>query len=287
MAENELEPPVLGVSWDGTGYGLDGTVWGGEFFLVTETSCERVAHLRPFRLPGGDAAVKEPRRNALGLLYEMFGEAAFAMAELAPLQAFPPADLGLLKTMLTRSLNSPLTSSVGRLFDAVASLVGLRHQVRFEGQAAMELEFALEGTATTETYELPVRSHHAPRTTSTLRKTATEDGHHAPLLLDWHPTIEALQADLKRGVPIAQISARFHNALAEGIIAVARQIGQPRVVLSGGCFQNRYLTEQTIRRLREEGFRPYWHQRVPPNDGGISLGQAVAALRQAGAAHGV
>jgi hydrogenase maturation protein HypF len=261
MAENELEPPLLGVSWDGTGYGLDGTVWGGEFFLVTETSCERVAHLRQFRLPGGDHAVKEPRRTALGLLYEMCGEATFSMAELAPVASFSPAELGLLRTMLARSLNSPLTSSVGRLFDAVASLAGLRQQVSFEGQAAMELEFALEGIATAEAYKLPV----CPA--------------HESLRLDWSPTIEAILADLKRGSPIGQISARFHNALAEAILAVARQIGQPRVVLSGGCFQNRYLTERSVRRLQEEGFRPYWHQRVPPNDGGISLGQAVAALR--------
>ena len=172
--------------------------------------------------------------------------------------------------MLARSLNSPLTSSAGRLFDAVASLAGLRQQVRFEGQAAMELEFALEGAATTEAYELPIRSDHAPRT-------------HAPRLhfiLDWSPLIEAILADLKRGVPIGQISARFHNALVEAIVAVAKQVGQPRVVLSGGCFQNRYLTERSVQRLQEEGFRPYWHQRVPPNDGGISLGQVVAALRQ-------
>ena len=165
MAENELEPPFLGVSWDGTGYGLDGTVWGGEFFLVTDTSCERVAHLRQFRLPGGDKAVKEPRRVALGLLYELFGEALFSMSELAPVAAFSPAELGLLKTMLARNLNSPLTSSIGRLFDAVASLAGLRQQVRFEGQAAMELEFALEGTATAEAHELPIRSNHASRPT--------------------------------------------------------------------------------------------------------------------------
>jgi hydrogenase maturation protein HypF len=267
MAENELEPPLLGVSWDGTGYGLDGTVWGGEFFLVTETSCERVAHFRQFRLPGGDKAVKEPRRVALGLLYEMFGEAAFSMAELAPVASFSPADLGLLRTMLARSLNSPLTSSVGRLFDAVASLASLRQKVRFEGQAAMELEFALEATATAEAYELPIRSNYAPRSTL-----------HAPLLLDWSPMIEAILADLKRGLPTSQISARFHNALAEVIVTVAKQIGQPRVVLSGGCFQNRYLTERAVQLLREAGFRPYWHQRVPPNDGGISLGQVVAAL---------
>jgi hydrogenase maturation protein HypF len=262
MAENELEPPLLGVSWDGTGYGLDGTVWGGEFFLVTETSCERVAHLRQFRLPGGDRAVKEPRRTALGLLYEMFGEAAFAMADVAPVQAFSAAELGLLKTMLARSLNSPLTSSVGRLFDAAASLAGLRQQVRFEGQAAMELEFALEGIATAEAYDFPIRPDHTP------------------LLLDWAPLVEALLADLKRSLPIAQISARFHNALAEAIVAVAKRVGQQRVVLSGGCFQNRCLTERSVQRLHEEGFHPYWHQRVPPNDGGISLGQVVAARHQ-------
>jgi hydrogenase maturation protein HypF len=273
MAENELEPPLLGVAWDGTGYGLDGTVWGGEFFLLTETSCERVAHLRQFRLPGGDRAVKEPRRTALGLLYEMFGEAAFAMADAAPVRAFSPAELGVLKTMLARRLNSPLTSSAGRLFDAVASLAGLRHQVRFEGQAAMELEFALEGAATAGAYDFPLRSNHASRIT-----------HHASLRLDWSPLIEAILADLKRALPIGPISARFHNALVEAIIAVAKRVGQQRVVLSGGCFQNRYLTERSVRRLQEEGFRPYWHQRVPPNDGGISLGQAVAALRQEGAA---
>jgi hydrogenase maturation protein HypF len=266
MAENDLEPPLLGVSWDGTGYGLDGTVWGGEFFLVTETSCERVAHLRQFRLPGGDKAVKEPRRVALGLLYEMFGEAAFSMTELAPVAAFSPGELGLLRTMLARNLNSPLTSSVGRLFDAVASLAGLRQQVHFEGQAAMELEFALEGSITAESYELPIVSGHESRITN-----------HESLSLNWSPMVIAILADLKHGVPIGQISARFHNALAGAIVAVARQIGQPRVVLSGGCFQNRYLTERSVRRLQEASFRPYWHQRVPPNDGGISLGQVVAA----------
>jgi hydrogenase maturation protein HypF len=270
MAENELEPPVLGVSWDGTGYGQDGTVWGGEFFLVTETACERVAHLRQFPLPGGEAAVKEPRRTALGLLYEMFGEAAFTMADVAPLQAFSPAELGPLKTMLARRLNSPRTSSIGRLFDAIASLAGLRQQVRHEGQAAMELEFALDGTdPKNDAYELPLTPTHAPRTM-----------HHAPLLLDWSPLIESLLSDLRTKTPIPLISARFHNALAEAILAVAKQVGQPRVVLSGGCFQNRCLTERTVQRLQQEGFRPYWHQRVPPNDGGIALGQVVAALRE-------
>jgi hydrogenase maturation protein HypF len=227
-----------------------------------------VAHLRRFRLPGGDKAVKEPRRVALGLLYEMFGEDLFSMTELAPVAAFSPAELGLLKTMLARSLNSPLTSSIGRLFDAVASLAGMRQQVRFEGQAAMELEFALDGIACAEVYQLPLLPDHASRIT-----------HHAPLHLNWSPMIDAIMADMKCGLPIGQISAKFHNALAEASVAVAKLIGQPRVVLSGGCFQNRYLTERSVQRLQEEGFRPYWHQRVPPNDGGISLGQVIAALR--------
>ena len=156
--------------------------------------------------------------------------------------------------MLARRLNSPLTSSVGRLFDAVASLAGLRQQVRFEGQAAMELEFALEGAEpTSEAYELPIRSDHAPRTT-----------HHAPLLLDWSPMIEAILADLKHGVPLPLISARFHNALAEAIVAVAKQVGQPRVVLSGGCFQNRYLTERTVQRLQARRLPPLLAPARPP-----------------------
>jgi hydrogenase maturation protein HypF len=261
MAENEIAPPALGVSWDGTGYGLDGTVWGGEFFLVTNESIERIAHLRPFRLPGGDKAVKEPRRTALELLYEISGDAIFERKNAAPVAAFSAPELATLKTMLAKKLNSPLTSSVGRLFDAVASLINLRQQIRFEGQAAMELEFALDGVETEERYELPLVTRHSS------------------LVLDWSPMIEAILVDVQQGVGVGIISARFHNALAESIVAVAKRVGQNRVVLSGGCFQNRYLTEHAVRRLQAEGFRPYWHQRVPPNDGGIALGQVVAAQR--------
>ncbi|HWI56752.1 MAG TPA: carbamoyltransferase HypF, partial [Bacillota bacterium] len=271
MAENELEPPLLGISWDGTGYGLDGTVWGGEFFQITEEACERVAHLRPFRLPGGDRAVKQPRRAALGLLYELLGAAAFDRNELAPVAAFSPAEAASLKTMLTRQLNAPLTSSAGRLFDAVASLVGLRQQVRFEGQAAMELEFALEGFDIDDAYPFPVV---APAPHPQLSAT------NSALWLDWSVLVEAILADLKKKVPLGTISTKFHNALVEGMIEVARRVGCERVVLSGGCFQNRYLTERAIQRLQTEGFRPYWHQRVPPNDGGIALGQVVAARRR-------
>jgi hydrogenase maturation protein HypF len=259
IAENEIFLPALGVAWDGTGYGPDGTIWGGEFFLIAKEKVERVAHLRQFRLPGGDQAVKEPRRAALGLLYELYGESVFEMNHLALLREMPPVEMITLKGMLQRRFNSPLTSSVGRLFDVVASLVGLRQRMQFEGQAAMELEFAINNLTTDARYDLSLVTN----------QTA--------LVLDWSRMIPAILADVRGGVSVAEISAKFHNALAEAVVAIVKQFGQPRVVLSGGCFQNRYLTERVVTRLRAENFQPYWHQRVPPNDGGIALGQIYAA----------
>ncbi|HEY3382427.1 MAG TPA: carbamoyltransferase HypF [Vicinamibacterales bacterium] len=259
MAENDLEPPALGVGWDGTGYGLDGTVWGGEFFHVTTSGAERVATFRTFGLPGGDQAVREPRRTALGLLHEVMGEQVWQCADLAPVAAFETAERAIIRTMLERRVNTPRTSSVGRLFDAVAAIVGLRQHVRYEGQAAMELEFALDEVATDEHYPFDLR-----------------DGGSECWAVDWAPLVDALVADVRAGRPVPLVSARFHNALVDALVAVASRTGVERVVLSGGCFQNRYLTEQSVRRLREAGFRPYWHQRVPPNDGGIALGQVAA-----------
>jgi hydrogenase maturation protein HypF len=262
MAENEVELPALGVTWDGTGLGTDGTIWGGEFFRVTEASVERVAHWRPFHLPGGDAAAREPRRAALGLLHELFGDDALGHVELKPVAAFDAAEISALKAMLQRGLNAPWCCSVGRLFDVVASLVGLRQQMRFEGQAAMELEFALEGVITDAVYELPIADSQSP------------------MQLDWARMIEGILMDMVRGVAVGEISAKFHNTLAEAIVAVAKRVGCPRVALSGGCFQNRHLTERAVKRLGAGGFHAYWHQRVPTNDGGIALGQVVAARRQ-------
>jgi hydrogenase maturation protein HypF len=263
MAENGLEGTLLGVSWDGTGYGPDGTVWGGEFLQVTESSFTRAAHLRTFALPGGERAVHEPRRSALGLFYELFGGAVFAMGHLAPVQAFSQAELAVVRRMLERSLNTPRTSSAGRLFDALASLVGLRQESRFEGQAAMELEFALDGTVTGERYNI-----------------AVVDVPTGALVLDWGPLVRGILADLEGGTPASLIAVKCHNALVEGIVDVARRVGEGRVVLTGGCFQNVYLTERAVARLRAEGFHPYWHRLVPPNDGGIALGQVLAAARE-------
>ncbi len=233
----------------------------------------RVAHLRPFPLPGGDKAVKEPRRTALGLLHEISGDKAFKQKKLATIAAFSAVQLVTLKTMLAKKLNSPMTSSVGRLFDAVASLTNLRQQTRFEGQAAMELEFALDDVDIDETYSLPLVTRLPGRSSGA-------KAGHPSFILDWSPMIEAILSDVQKGVAAGKISAKFHHALAEAVVTVAKRTGEPRVVLSGGCFQNRCLTERIVTRLREEKFSPYWHQRVPPNDGGIALGQVVAALRE-------
>ena len=255
MAENELTPPLLGVSWDGTGYGGDGTIWGGEFLQVGENGFTRFAHLRQFRLPGGEAAVKEPRRSALGLLYEIFGDQLWENREL--LTDFDQGELALLRQMLEKKFNAPLTSSAGRLFDAVAGLIGLRARASFEGQAAMELEFALQSDLETS-YAFDLRDE-------------------SPIVIDWQRAVLEIMNDRREGESVAAISAKFHNMLADMIVAMARKSGQQKVALSGGCFQNRYLTERTISRLLAEGFRPCWHQRIPPNDGGISIGQIFAA----------
>ena len=262
MAENDLEGPVLGVAWDGTGYGTDGTIWGGEFFRATRHDFERVAHLRQFRMPGGDSAVREPRRSAVGVLYEIFGDALFGLKELAPVQGFTRPELQIVRQMLHKQLNAPVTSSAGRLFDAAAAIAGLRQETRYEGQAAMEWEFAADGYQTDEAYPFRIR-----------------DGQ-SPLVIDWEPMIRAMLDDVAENEPVGWLAAKFHNALAEMIVTMARRIGREQVVLSGGCFQNRYLTERAVRRLEQENFRAYWHQRVPPNDGGIALGQMVAASKE-------
>ena len=240
-AENDLRGDYLGVGWDGTGFGLDGSIWGGEFFLVRGPVFERVAHLRPFRLPGGEKAIREGWRAAAGLLYEAFGADA--------------VENPVIRRMLERGVNSPLTTSVGRLFDAVACMAGVARVNRFEGQAAMQLERAIGSCVTRDCYPLSER-----------------DG-----VADWAPLIEAVSADVRNGTAIDLISARFHNALAGWIVEVARRTGVGQVALSGGVFQNSYLVERTVAELESNGFRVATHQRVPANDGGIALGQAVIA----------
>ncbi len=260
MAEHCLEGPVLGVAWDGTGYGPDGTVWGGEILLCHGAAIRRLAHLRQFPLPGGDKAVRQPRRSALGVLFELAGRDALRWAE----PWFSPAELQLLAGAMERRVHSPRTSSAGRLFDAVAALCGLSAEISFEGQAAMQLEF-LADAEHADAYPLPLSDT-------------------MPAVADWGPMIEALLADRRRGVPVSQIAARFHNALAHLVLAAARRWATGPVVLTGGCFQNALLTEKTVHLLRAEGLPVFLHHEVPPGDGGIALGQVLVAATQVEAA---
>jgi len=259
MAENGLDPPLLGISWDGSGYGTDGTIWGGEFLeILRDGSYKRVAHMRTFPLPGGEKAVREPRRSAAGLLSTIFRDPFDSCSTLA--SAFSDEEITVLRSMLQKRINTPLTSSAGRLFDAVASLLDLNQRIDFEGQAAMALEFLLKDTSGDDSYVVDL-----------------QHGSEEPMVLDWEPMIHSVLADIDAGLPVEQVSLRFHNGLVECIIGVAQSIGLNRVVLTGGCFQNRYLSERASRRLEQEGFEVVTHRLVPPNDGGLSLGQAVAA----------
>jgi hydrogenase maturation protein HypF len=242
-------------------------VWGGEFILVTAGGWRRVAHLRPFPLPGGEAAVREPRRAALGLLFAAFGRDALKLTDVASVAAFTPAEHETLLTMLERGVNAPLTASAGRLFDAVASLTGLRQRSSYEGQAAAELEWAQGGEG--------VRSRYA----FAIRQSAGAD---APLVVDWEPALTAMLTDLAAGVRPGAVSAAFHDGLANAIADVAAMVGVKTVVLTGGCFQNARLTEATIAALGAAGMVARWHERVPPNDGGLALGQAWWAARMTG-----
>lgn len=251
LAEHQADGPALGVTWDGTGYGTDGTIWGGEFLMGDANGFERVAHLRTFRLPGGDAAVAEPRRVALALLFEHLGEDAFDRPEV--LRTFTDVELAPLQRMLQTGFRSPRTSSAGRLFDGVASLLGLRQRVSYEGQAAMALEYSIDPSID-DAYPAMEGS-----------------------VLDWGPLLDAILDDLARRTPVGVIAARFHNSLASSILGVARRVGEPRIALSGGCFQNRRLTERSATVLRQNRFEVLLHRLVPPNDGGISLGQVAVA----------
>ena len=253
MAENQVAGEVLGLAWDGTGHGTDGTVWGGEFFMGGYAGFRRVGHLRTFPLPGGDLAARETRRPALGLLFA-------AGMELRQAPGFTEAELATLRGVLRKGVNAPTTSSMGRLFDAVAAFAGVRLRNRYEGEAPMALEHLL-GDDAPEAGAYPIELVNS------------DDG----FIADWEPLVVALLADRTAEVAPPEMAARFHNALVDLALAAAERAGCEQVVLSGGSFQNFYLSERITARLTAAGFRVFAHQRVPPNDGGIALGQAVLA----------
>lgn len=265
MAEWGIKSQVLGVCWDGTGYGHDGTVWGGEFLLTDGLDCHRFAHLNLFPLPGGEQAVREPRRCALGLLFGLCDGDWQEYQDLSCVRAFTSEELLVIQQMIKQKINSPLTSSMGRLFDGIASMIGLCHQSSFEGQAAMTLEYqALENLALTPYCYKIVPSNCKDETWG----------------IDWSGIVYGVIEDIRARRDVKAVSTRFHQTLIEIIIDVARQAGQSNIVLTGGCFQNKWLTQQAVSRLKQDGFTPYWHKQIPTNDAGISLGQMLVAARR-------
>ncbi|MFW6237161.1 MAG: Sua5/YciO/YrdC/YwlC family protein, partial [Desulfosudaceae bacterium] len=267
LAENNLHGKVIGLALDGTGYGTDGAIWGGEAMVADRLDFRRAAHPAYVPMPGGDAAIREPWRMAISYLLDAFGEDP-AQLNLPFLANRDPGRVRTIVEMTANRINAPLTSSLGRLFDAVAAIAGLRGRVTFEGQAAMELEtVAADGRFPLDpgqSYPYEIR----------------DDGSW-PLQILTAPLIRAVVADLRQGASVAGISRRFHATLiflfAEVCDRIRRETGLQRVVLSGGVFQNVLLLEGLSEILQAGGFSVFTHRQVPTNDGGICLGQAAAA----------
>ncbi len=257
LADNQCDPgqAVIGVILDGTGYGNDGAIWGGEFLLGNQRGYQRLLHLKYVPLPGGDAAVRRVSRIALAHLWAAGLEWE---PDLPPVRAFCEEERTILRTQLENRINTPLTSSMGRLFDAVSALLGIREQVTYEGQAAIELENLADES---ETGSYPFLIHNDEIDPAAL----------------W----EAILSDWRKGLPVSIIAARFHNAVAQLILEAARIMrgisGSNTVALSGGVWQNSLLLKKTIPLLEKSSFKVLTQQRVPANDGGIALGQALIA----------
>jgi len=264
LVENEVEGPVIGVAFDGTGYGTDGTIWGGEFLLADWRSFQRVGHLEYVPLPGGEAAIKKPYRMALGYLYTLLGE-GFSLEGL-PFSRLDPIELEIIRQQLRRGINCPLTSSAGRLFDAVSALAGVRGEIDYEAQAAIELEML----APNEVDEL--RSNCYPFSIVE---------HQGMRVVKLGELFSMIVQDVKNQIPVPIISLKFHNTMAQIVVEMCKMIvketGITQVALSGGVFQNRLLLKLTTTALQRDDFSVLTHHLVPCNDGGISLGQAVIA----------
>jgi hydrogenase maturation protein HypF len=262
MAENGVKGPVIGVALDGTGYGLDGNIWGGEFLLVDYLGFQRKAHFEYLPLPGGNLAIQKPYRIAIGYLYTLLGCGALR-PDLACLKGIDEIELELIKTQVDRHLNSPSTSSCGRLFDAVSALLGICRQVDYEGQAAIELEAAAEGNASRLEYPYQIETKDEIR------------------IIRLASLMSAIVDDVGAGESISLISTKFHNSVLSIMMEIVKRIaaesGIKQVALTGGVFQNRRIFNGAVDRLQEAGLRPLLHQHLPVNDGCISLGQAVVA----------
>ena len=261
MAENRMDGPVIGLSFDGTGLGSDGKVWGGEVLISELHDFKRAGYIDYVPMPGGNAAIKQPWRMAISYLYHVFSDRVGGLA-LPVLQTVESDRVAMVLQMIKKSVNSPETSSLGRLFDGIAAIIGIRDTVRFEGQAAMELEMAAD----------PAEKGHYDRQWNRSGDCA---------IIDPGPIVRGVVSDCINGVPVPVISGRFHNTLIRLFAGLCHEIrtdtGLDRVVMSGGVFQNTTLLTGLSAALAKMGFKVYSQKLVPANDGGISLGQAVAA----------
>jgi hydrogenase maturation protein HypF len=294
MVENGLsgDQPVIGVAFDGAGYGSDGAVWGGEFLIADYRGFERAAHLAYVPLPGGDAATRNPYRMALSYLHQAGVEWA---DDLAPVAAASLTERLAIARQIESGLNAPPSSSMGRLFDAVASIAGVRQSVNYEGQAAIEME-AMANRIDTGQYHFefgrpsenpPLRHHPAGRRGASDTKKGIEGEARRAYVVNATAVIRAVVGDIRAGAPASTISARFHNGLAAMIgdmcVRIRDERGLNEVALSGGVFQNMTLLKLALDLLHAAGFTIYTHRIVPPNDGGLALGQAVVAMADPGA----
>ncbi|MFC1755654.1 hypothetical protein ACFL96_20080 [Thermoproteota archaeon] len=262
MASEEITSQVIGVAFDGTGYGADGNLWGGEFLVVDKAGYKRMAHFQYMAMPGAEFAVNQPWRMAFSVLYDSFGETLFKK-DLKLLKLHPKKDYDLLVKMIRRGINSPLTSSVGRLFDAVSSILDICHIVKFEAQAAIELEKVASKSDDSGLYEFEL------------------DDKKQPFIISYRGLIKEIYSDIKNGIPKEAIAKRFHNSLANVIIKVLNRIRSEYnirdVVLSGGVFANKLLLESAKKRISDSGCNLITSEDVPVNDLSICLGQAYIA----------
>jgi hydrogenase maturation protein HypF len=285
LAEHAETGPAIGAIFDGTGYGTDATLWGGEILLGDLSGFERVGHLWPVRMPGGAAAIREPWRMACAWLAEVHGPSPALPAQLAG--TVDLARWEAVGALLRSGTASPLTTSIGRLCDAMAALCGLRSRVRYEGQAAIELEMAAD-TDEEASYPLPVlrRDPLAAGSASGNEAGIGRVAGNGGLLLDARELIRAVCADLDSRVAVGTVAARFHNGLADATVAACAVAAERHrvglIVLSGGVFQNVWLLERTAAGLARLGLRVLIPERLPPNDGGVSFGQAAIAVARAG-----
>ncbi|MDD5617904.1 MAG: hypothetical protein PHG69_02315 [Candidatus Omnitrophica bacterium] len=263
LFNQNFRKPVIGVAFDGTGYGSDGNLWGGEFLLVDKTGFKRAAHFKYLKMPGAEAAIKEPWRMAFSLLYDFMGKSVYKL-NLECLKLKPGKDYEILNKMMDKNINCPLTSSAGRLFDAVSSILGICHKANFEAEAAIKLEKEAIKSKEKSFYEFDILENDNC------------------FVIGYNKLLKNMLNDIKNKLPGEDIARKFHNSLAEAIIKMANKIGKVYniydLVLSGGVFQNKLLFDAAVKKLKDNGYNIICDKNIPLNDLSICIGQVNVAL---------